>query len=409
MKIGIEKLNLYAGRFCTDALELAALRGKGRKYAADEVMVGARAVIPVFEDAVTLAVNAARPLLSPEDAKSVELLIVNTESAVDFGKPVSTWVHRFCQLPPNCRNFELKHACYGGTGALKMAALWVASGVRPGKKALVVSADFTRPHLGDGLDFVGGGGAVAMLIGADPQVLEFEVDKAGYWTHEISDAFRPTSTIEQVNSQTSLYSYLDALEGAFDHYTQIVGPIDYPTCFKKHIYHAPFPGMTRQAHRALMSNFDVPKAAIEESFQAKVLEGLHFARRIGTAYGASTFVSLLSLLTTAKDLAAGDEISLFSYGSGCQGEFYHGSIGPGALRLARALELDRALDERATLPVEVYELNERLRKSFTDCGDYEPVRTGDHAYDALYEEYYAKRGLLVLKQVKDYHRTYEPS
>jgi hydroxymethylglutaryl-CoA synthase len=409
MKIGIEKLSLYAGRFCTDAIELAIARGKERKYAADQVMVGERAVIPVFEDAVTLAINAARPLLSPEDAKSVELLIVNTESAVDFGKPVSTWVHRFCELSPNCRNFELKHACYGGTGALKMAALWVASGVRPGKKALVVSADFTRPHVGDGFDFVGGGGAVAMLIGADPQLLEFEVDKAGYWTHEISDAFRPTATVEQVDNQTSLYSYLDALDGAFNHYTQIVGPVDYPSRFKKHIYHTPFPGMALQAHRAMMRNFDVQKAAIEKSFQAKVLEGLHFARRIGTAYGASNFVSLLSLLTTAKDLAAGDVISLFSYGSGCQGEFYHGSVGPGALGLARSLDLDRALDERVALPIDVYELNERLRKSFADRPDYEPMRTGEPAYDALYEEHYAKRGLLVLKQVKGYHRTYEPS
>lgn len=40
---------------------------------------------------------------------------------------------------------------------------------------------------------------------------------------------------------------------------------------------------------------------------------------------------------------------------------------------------------------------------------YEPVRTGEPAYDALYEEHYAKSGLLVLKQVKDYYRTYEPS
>lgn len=409
MKIGIEKLNLYAGRLSTDAVELAIARGKERRYAADQVMVGERAVIPVFEDAVTLAVNAARPLVSPEDAKQIELVIVNTESAVDFGKPVSTWVHRFCGLPENCRSFELKHACYGGTGALKVAALWVASGVRPGKKALVVSADFTRPHVADGFDFVGGGGAVAMLVGADPAVLEIDVDKAGYWTHEISDAFRPTSTLEQVNNETSLYSYLDALDGAFNHYTQIAGPVDYPTRFKKHIYHAPFPGMTLQAHRALMRSFDAPKAAIEESFRAKVQEGLRLSRRIGTAYGASNFVSLLSLLTTAKDLAPGDDISFFSYGSGCQGEFYHGTLGQGAIDLARSLDIDRALDERVKLPMALYEHNERLRQALADRPDHEPVRVGDRAYDALYEEHYAGRGLVVLKQVKGYHRTYEPS
>lgn len=407
MRIGVEKLNLYAGLLCADAIEIAEARGKERRYAADQVMVRTRAVIPPFEDAVTLAVNAARPLLTPEDAKSVELCIVNTESAVDFGKPVSTWVHRFCGLPENCRNFEIKHACYGGTGALKMAALWAASGLRPGKKALVVSADFTRPPMEDGFDFVGGGGAVAMLVGADPQVLEIELDKAGYWTHEISDSFRPTATAEVIDNQISLYSYLDALEGAYRHYEEVAGPVDYQTYFKKHIYHTPFPGMALQAHRALLRSLDVPKAAIEQSFEAKVREGLHFAQRIGTAYGASNFVSLLSLLHGAKDLAPGDRISLFSYGSGCQGEFYHGTVGPGAQALVRALELDRRLDARVTLPLELYELNERLRRVLAERRDCEPLRTGDRRYDALYEEHYAGKGLLVLKQVKDYHRTYE--
>jgi hydroxymethylglutaryl-CoA synthase len=408
MSVGIEKVNLYAGGFRTDAVSLAIARGKDRAYAVDQVMLGERSVIPLYEDAVTLAVNAARPMLTREDAQAIELVIANTESSVDFGKPVSTWIHRFCGLPANCRSFELKHACYGGTGALKMAALWVASGVRPGKKALVVSTDFTRPH-GDGIDYVGGGGAVAMLISGDPQVLSFDPAHAGYWTNEISDAFRPTSTLEVVNSQISLYSYLDSLDGAYCHYEEVVGAGDYARQFKKHIYHAPFPGMTFQAHRSLMRRFNASKATINESFQEKVAGGLSFAKRIGTAYGASNFVSLLGHLHTAEDLSPGDRISFFSYGSGCQAEFYHGTVGPSAQAYVRGLGLDKALDSRVSLSIAQHELNEALRQEYTDRPDHTPVRTGDRAYDALYEEHYAGRDRLVLKAVKDHLRTYEMS
>src|SRR5688500_10479350 len=118
MMPGIEKIQLYAPRFTADAVALAESCGRNRADVERNVMVQQRAVIPAYEDAVTLAVNAARRLLAGEDRGDIELLIVNTESAVDFSKPVSTWVHRYCELDPHCRNFEVKHACYGGVAAL---------------------------------------------------------------------------------------------------------------------------------------------------------------------------------------------------------------------------------------------------------------------------------------------------
>jgi len=136
-RVGIEKINLYGGRFCTDAIELAKAQGRDLDHVFNQVMVKTRSVFPAYEDTVTLAVNAAKRLLSPDDAQDVELLIVATESGVDFGKPVSTWVHRYCNLPTHCRTFEMKHACYGATAAVKTAAMWVKAGLSPGKKALV--------------------------------------------------------------------------------------------------------------------------------------------------------------------------------------------------------------------------------------------------------------------------------
>src|SRR5205814_323463 len=141
-----------------------------------------------------------------------------------------------------------------------MALAWVSCANRSnggGKRALVVTTDLTRPRLADGLDFIGGGSAVAMLISANPQILEIDLDQAGYWTSEIADTFRPTARDEIADNQNSVYSYLDALDCAYDHFESVIGtPVD-EHFFKKFIYHAPFPGMTFQAHRNLLRRFGV--------------------------------------------------------------------------------------------------------------------------------------------------------
>jgi 3-hydroxy-3-methylglutaryl CoA synthase len=405
MPVGIEKINLYAGRLFLDIADLVKARGKDPQYITTSLMCHSRSVYPAYEDAVTLAVNAAKRLLSPKDIKDIELLIVGTESAVDFGKPISTWVHRFCNLSPNCRNFEVKHACYGCTGALKMAASWVVSNIRPGKKALVINTDLSRNFIGTAHELIGGGSAIAMLVSDNPQILAIELDQTGYWTQDISDTFRPTSKTETMNGQTSVYSYLDALEGAYEHYEQIVGNIDYDSYFTKHIYHAPFPGMTFQAHQSMLSRFNfTDKGTVKLNFQNKVSDSLYFAKRIGSSYGGSNFICLLGLLSTATNLKPGDRISLFAYGSGCQGEFYNGIIGSAATEMVRHLNIDQHLNERMRLSVEEYEVNESTRESYIDCRDYKPER---NALNGVYEKLYEGQDLLVLSSVENYYRKYE--
>jgi len=406
MPVGIERIGLYAGQFATDSVAIAIARGRDRDEVINQVMVQERSVIPPYEDAVTLAVNACKTILTPEDLASVELLIVGTESGVDDSKPISSWVHRFCQLPANCRSFDLKHACYSGTAALKMAGTWVELGIHPGKKALVVCTDYSRPCLVEfGYDFVGGGCAVALLVGAEPKVLEFELSRAGYWTDEVADVFRPTSGLEIGDNQVSLYAYLDALDGAFDHYEKAVGGgVDYDSEFKKHIYHAPFPGMTLHAHKTMLRRWAEPSdRSVRDSFERKVAEGLCFARRLGSCYGASNFVCLLGLLQTCDDLVYGDRLSLFSYGSGCHGEFYDAVIGSDAISATRSLEIDAYLSSRRKLSLREYEAVESARRESTDLPDCQP-RPG--VLDDEFGEFYEGRGLLVLDRVERFQRHY---
>jgi hydroxymethylglutaryl-CoA synthase len=404
MMYGIEKINLYAGWLATDAVALAKLHGKEESYATQDIMVGTRAVIPPYEDAVTLAVNAARSMLTDEDRNNIELVIVASESGVDFGKPISSWVHRFCGLPDCCRNFEVKHACYGATAALKMSLALMAASGRPDAKALVISSDLTRPKLTEDFDYIGGGCAVALLVSAKPDVLAIDLLDAGYWSHEIADTFRPTAGTEISDGQTSVFSYLDSLDGAYEHFAKVIGFESYDDAFKRHIYHTPFPGMAYKAHASLLGNLDVTdKAKIQANFDAKVRDGISIARRIGTAYGASNFVSLLSMLNSAENLVENDPISLFAYGSGCQSEFYRVRVGPHAVKRVRELELDEYLENRRHYTVEQYLENEETRAANIDQPgfDLSSLRS-----NGTFADMYEGRELLVLSGLEAYRREY---
>lgn len=412
MRVGIEKMGLYGGRAYLDIADLAIARGGTLDELTRRQMVPyeSRAIVPAYEDPVTLAVNAAERMLSPQDRERIELIVVATESAVDFGKPISTWVQRFCGLPAHSRNFEVKHMCYGGTAALRVAASWVASGVRPGKKALVINSDLsrTRNHLKTEADDLGelmaGGSAVALLVSGDPQVLELELDRAGCWTNELSDALRPNARTEIITAETSFYSYLDALEETYEQYARIVGDVDLERDFKKHVYHAPFPGMTMVAHRTLLNLVGVlDRAAIEASYRARVADSIHFIRRIGSAYGGSTFICLLGTLHCGGDLDAGDRLSIFAYGSGCQAEFYSGLVGPAATAYVRGLGIDEHLDSRLRLSVEQYEEIEAACEANVDQPTCDPL--GQDVGD-LYAQRYAGRRLLVLESLRDFQRSY---
>lgn len=410
MKVGIEKINVYSSSLFLELAKLAEVRNRDVQDLHENIMLRRRSVNPVYEDVVTMAVNAAKPILSDDDKKDIELLIVGTESAIDFGKPASTFVHRTLGLQPNVRNFETKHACYSSMAGFISAIHWVASGAAPGKKALVIASDFSRKHLGAHHEFVLGGASVAMLISANPQILEIELDKMGYWTTEIADTFRPTAIVEMGNNETSLYSYLDALEGALDHFLRKVPDVEsvgYDNYFKTHLYHMPFPGMSLQAHRRTLNRFGIKKKSeVRASWEKTVEPATRLLQQVGSAYSGSTFCGLCSWLNSpeADAIKPGDRTSVYVYGSGSQGEFYSAKFGPEAQQRVRALNLDAHMADRQEISPEEYEAVENLRESYVDQPNVTPDTTG---YNDWYARHYAGKGYLVLKNVENYYRHYD--
>ncbi len=405
-RVGIEKINLYGCSLCLQQTELARARGKDPEQVVNNYMIRTRSLNPPYEDTVTMGANAAEPILSGEDRQAIGMFLVGTEGSVDFGKPISTNLHRALGLPPNVRNYETKHACYSGVAALDAAVNWIASGLNRGKKALVIATDFSRAHFGKDHEFVLGGAAAAVLVSETPRIVEYEPEKKGSWTTDIYDTFRPTAKHESGNNEVSLYSYMDALEGAYAHYqANLEAPVDFDQYFQYNIYHMPFPGMAFQAHRTLC-NLARPrkKAEIQASFQARVLPSLRYAQRVGSTYGASNFIGLCGLLKSEAPIAPGDRIGFFAYGSGAIGEFYSARICPEAKAQLAGLRLDEALDQRREVTFSEYEQVESIRDSYTEQPDVTP---DFGLLDGWYARHYAGKRYLVLTRVKDFVRTYE--
>ena len=127
--LGIEAMSVFGGMAYLDVRELCDHRGLDMPRFENLLMQEKTVALP-YEDPVTFAVNAAKPIvdaLSAEERGRIEMVITCTESGIDFGKSMSTYLHKYLDLSSNCRLFEIKQACYSGTAGLQMAVNFIAS------------------------------------------------------------------------------------------------------------------------------------------------------------------------------------------------------------------------------------------------------------------------------------------
>ncbi|HEY2322104.1 MAG TPA: hydroxymethylglutaryl-CoA synthase [Thermoanaerobaculia bacterium] len=403
MRAGIEALGVYAGRAFIDVNELAAARGLDVQRLQNLLMREKTVALP-FEDPVSFAVNAAKPIvdrLSPAERERIEQLIVATESGLDFGKPLASYIHHFLGLSRNCRTFEVKHACYAGTAALQTAAALVHSGVSPGAKVLVITTDAARPIPKTYAEPSQGAAAVAMLVGDAPRVLEIEKGMSGCYGFEVMDSCRPTPEIETGDADLSLLTYLECIENSFAAYRTKAGDVRFATHFDYLAFHTPFGGMVKGAHRTMMRKLErVPPAVIEEDFRRRLEPSLRYCARVGNIYSGTLFLALAGVLESGSFDGVPKRVGLFSYGSGCCSEFYSGTASSESQSAIAAQQLGRQLDERHRLSMAEYERlldTHKLLPFGTQNGEPD---------DAGFEEHFAGRGLLVLDRIRGYHREY---
>lgn len=411
--VGIEALNVFGGMACLDVRELCDHRGLDMPRF-ENLMVEEKSVALPYEDPVTFAVNAAKPLLdrmTPAERGRIEMVVTCTESGIDFGKSISTYLHRHLELSANCRLFEIKQACYSGTAGLQMAVNFILSQTSPGAKALVVATDISRFALGDAgaveewaySEPTSGAGAVAMIVSETPHLLQIDPGAYGNHAFEVMDTCRPGPDTEAGDADLSLMAYLDCCTGAFEDYARRVEGADFRESFAQLCFHTPFGGMVKGAHRHLMRRlYKAPPAEIAADFTERLGPSLAHGKRMGNTAGASVFVALAGTIDSLA-IDAPLRLGLFSYGSGCCSEFFSGVVSPeGAAQLA-SMNVSGTLDRRYRLTMAEYQ---------TLLSGTDTVRFGTRDVEidhAIIPSALSARGAgdrLVLDRLVGYHRHY---
>ncbi|SJM63153.1 hydroxymethylglutaryl-CoA synthase [Gulosibacter sp. 10] len=315
---GIHDIELVTTHHALDLAELA--RARGVDPAKFEIGLGqTRMSVPApDEDAVTMGATAALRVLERHGSDRLRSLLFATESGVDQSKSGGMFVHGLLGLPPQMRVMEFKQACYAGTAALQAAIAAVARD--PGAEVLVVISDVAKYELDSSGEPTQGAAAVAMLVKADPALVEIEPE-TGMFSAEVDDFWRPNdSTTARVDGALSLKAYLDALIGSWDDYAarggRAIEEID------RFLYHQPFTKMAVKGHQRLgrHTGADLTAEQLETSRT--------YNRVLGNSYGASIYAALASLLHH-EDGLEGKRIGFYSYGSGSVGEYFTGVVRPG--------------------------------------------------------------------------------
>jgi polyketide biosynthesis 3-hydroxy-3-methylglutaryl-CoA synthase-like enzyme PksG len=411
--VGIEAMNVYGGGAYIDALELCAYRGlEPSRF--ENLMIKEKTVAMPYEDPVSFAVNAAFPIvsqLSEEDFGRIEMVITCTESGIDFGKSISTYIHHYLGLKPSCRLFEIKQACYSGTAGMQMAINFLLSGTSPGAKALVIATDVSRFALADAnaiqewaySEPTSGAGAVAILLSDKPDI--FRIDPGAYGNHafEVMDTCRPGPDTESGDADLSLMAYLDCCEHAYKDYAMRVEGADLKESFSYLCFHTPFGGMVKGAHRQLMRKIcRASPSEIETDFIKRVSGSMIFGQQVGNTAGASVLLALAGIIETGI-FTTPKRVGLFSYGSGCCSEFFSGVVAVGAQEKLRSMSIAAGLKQRYRLTMPEYELILRggnaIRFGVKDIKlDYDII---SNAWSSFKD---SKR--FVLDRVESYHRKY---
>lgn len=295
------------------------------------------------EDIVTMAAAAAQQVIDRHGTDGIRTVLFGTESGVDQSKSAGVYLHKLLGLPARMRTVEIKQACYGATAALQAAVGMVTRA--PDERVLVIGSDVARYALGSPGEPTQGAAAVAILVSANPDLIEIE-PVSGVATDDIDDFWRPNdSSTAVVDGHLSMDAYLNSLSVAWDDF-RARGGVGYDD-IHRFVHHQPFTKMARkaQAHLAAHAGVDNDPAVLESS--------LLYNRELGNSYTASVFAGLAALLDHEDDLA-GRRVGIFSYGSGSVSEFLTGIVQPAYLDARRGADIRAAIDARTRIELPAY-------------------------------------------------------
>jgi hydroxymethylglutaryl-CoA synthase len=350
--VGIESIGMHIPPLAMRVEDLAELRGVDPDKYTIGLGCSEMAICPADFTVVDLASEAARRALErwDGDPARIGMIAIGTETAVDMSRPMSAYVAERLGMSGGIRSYEVKHACYGGTLALRQATEWRMSGVAEDRAALVVAADVALYEEGDPGEATQGAGAVAFVVDK-PEIAAIEAQSIPYSEPEF-DFWRPVGDkFPSVNGKLSLECYKKAAEFCFRALLAERDPEKAMQMFEALCFHVPFPKMVRKAVLHLSEAFGMTAEKIIELFEQKVEPTMLWNKLTGNAYTASLWISVANALQ-GRD--AGDRIAAFSYGSGFGAELLSLVAGPQAKAGAWAVDIERDLAARTLISAQDY-------------------------------------------------------
>lgn len=350
MKYGIDAIGFYTPNYYLDLATLAKVREIPTNKFYEGLGQYKMSMTPPNEDIVTMAANAAEQILTKKDKELIDTLIFATESGLDYSKSAGTYVHKLLQLPSRCRIIELKQACYAGTFGLQTAIAFLKSDHN--RKILLITSDITRYGLNTAGESSQGAGAVAMLLSHNPRILNIEPE-SGIFADDVMDFWRPNYQEEAiVFGKYSCDLYMRVLEKTWKQYADLSN-----RNFNDHkyfCYHVSVPKLVEKAHKRLVkfNGLDITEDKITKSVE----NSLKYNREVGNCYTAALYISLLSLLENTYEDLSGERIGLYSYGSGCVGEFFSATVSSNYKKMLRTDKNQKILNNRKELTYDEYEM-----------------------------------------------------
>ena len=348
MKIGIDKIGFAMPKYYLNIEDLAVGRNVSPNKFTKGLMQIEMSISPSSQDVVTLGATAAYEFLNDEDRENIDMIIFCTESGIDQSKAASVFIHNLLKIQPFARSVEIKEACYGATAGLSFAKNHIEK--NPDSSVLVIAADIAKYGINSSGESTQGAGGCAMLIKKNPSILILNDDNV-YQTRDIMDFWRPNhSEYPYVDGHFSAKQYLDCLVTTWEEYSKRNNKT--LENFAAFCFHLPYPKLGLKGLHSLLSKSTdkTLKAELLDNFDSSII----YSRRIGNIYTGSLYLGLLSLLENSLTLKGGDNIALYSYGSGAVCEIFSGTL---AENFKNNLRSDRN-DEfyrRHRLSIEEYE------------------------------------------------------
>jgi hydroxymethylglutaryl-CoA synthase len=191
-EVGLSDIAIYVPPYYLPHEELAAAYGLPKEKYNMGLGNQSMAIAPNWEDAVSMAANAALQVLekSGTDPEDIQQLVVSTESGVDHSKPVASFVQGLLKIGTRCRVYEVKNACYGGTAGLVDSMDRMSRSAKSPRKSLLIMTDIARYGFGTRRTYQGAG-AVAVLVEQNPRLCSIDTSLNGVFSKNVFDFWRP--------------------------------------------------------------------------------------------------------------------------------------------------------------------------------------------------------------------------